>query len=78
MTDDMEVEVHNKLEKDGGKKMIYKLAHDRDEDNKDKKGGSETERRAALKVWKGYFKELLNRGGSNGELELPYHVEGKV
>ena len=31
-----------------------------------------------LKVWEGYFKELLNWGGSNGELELSRYVEGKV
>ena len=29
-------------------------------------------------MWEGYFKELLNWKGSNGELELPYCVEGKV
>ena len=31
-----------------------------------------------MKVWEGYFKKLLNQGGSNGELELPYYVEGEV
>ena len=33
---------------------------------------------AALKVWEGYFKELLNRGGNIGEPEFPGYVEGKV
>ena len=31
-----------------------------------------------MKVWKWYFKELLNREGSNGELELPCYIDGKV
>ena len=35
---DMEDEVYNKFKEDGGK-MIYKLAHDRDEDSKDMKNG---------------------------------------
>ena len=29
-------------------------------------------------MWEGYFKELLNWKGSNDELELQSHVEGKV
>jgi len=37
-----------------------------------------TARGAILKVWVGYFKELLNREGSSGELELPCYVQGKV
>jgi len=37
-----------------------------------------TERGAVLKVWEGYFKNLLNRKGSNGELELPCFVDRKV
>ena len=36
---DMEEEVYKKLEEDGGRKMIYKLAHDRDEGGKDMKRG---------------------------------------
>ena len=85
----MEEEVYNKLEKDGGKRTIYKLARDREKDNKDMKGGwggvvmkdsawsLVKERRAVLKV-EGYFKEMLNRGGINDELELLCHVEGEV
>ena len=34
-------EVYNKLEEDGGRKMMYKLARDRDEDGKDMKGDSD-------------------------------------
>jgi len=38
----MAEEVHTKLEKeDSGRKMIYKLASDRDEDGKDMKGGGD-------------------------------------
>ena len=36
---DMEEEVYNKLEEDGGKKMVYKLARDRDGDRKEMKTG---------------------------------------
>ena len=35
----MEEEVYNKLQEDGGRKMIYKLARDRDEDVKNMKWG---------------------------------------
>ena len=45
---------------------------------KDGGGRLVTERGAVLKMWEGYFKELLNWEGSNGELELPCYVEGKV
>ena len=70
-------EVYNKLEEDGGRKMIYKLAHDHDGDGKegsvitDGGGRLMTEKGAVLKVWGGYFKELLNRERSNGEMKLP-------
>ena len=37
-----------------------------------------TERGAVLTLWEGYFKELLNREGSNGKLELPCFVQEKV
>ena len=38
---DVENEVYNKLEEDGGRKRIYKFARDRDEDGEDMKGGSD-------------------------------------
>ena len=38
MTNNMEEKVYNKLHEDGGRKMTYKLARDRDEDGKDMKG----------------------------------------
>ena len=37
---DKEEKVYNKLEEDGGRKTIYKLACDRDEDVKDMKKGA--------------------------------------
>ena len=36
----MEADVYSKLDKDGGKKMLYKMAQDRDENSKDVKGGT--------------------------------------
>ena len=69
----MEADVYSKLDEDGGKKMIYKMARDRDENSKDVKGGTVmkdrngklvTEQEAVLKVWESY--------------SLPSYVEGKV
>ena len=66
---DIEADVYCKLDEDGGKKMIYKMARDRDENSKDVKGGTMikdrngklvTEQEAVLKVWVSYFRELLN------------------
>ena len=83
---DMEADVYSKLDEDGGKKMIYKMARDRDENSKDMKGGTVmkdrngklvTEQEAVLKVWESYFKELLNQERNN-DLELPLYVDGKV
>ena len=45
---------------------------------KDCGGRLVTKRGAVLTVWEGYLKELSNREGSNGELELPCYVDGKV
>ena len=65
----MEADVYIKLDEDGGKKMIYEMARDRDENSKDVKGWTVmkdrngklvTEQDAVLKVWESYFKELLN------------------
>ena len=84
---DMEADVYSKLDEDGGKKMIYKMARYRDENSKDVKGGTVmkarngklvTEQEAVLKVWESYFKELLNQERYNNDLELPSYVEGKV
>lgn len=37
---EMEEELYRKHDKDSGKKMIYMMAHERDEDSKDVKVGS--------------------------------------
>ena len=51
--------MYSKLDEDGGKKMIYKMTRDRDENSKDVKGGTVikdrngklvTEKEAVLKV----------------------------
>ena len=84
---DMEADVYSKLDEDGGKKLIYKIARDRDENSKDVKGGTVmkdrngklvTEPEAVLKVWESYFKELLNQERNYNDLELPSYVEEKV
>ena len=84
---DMEADVYSKLDEDGGKKMIYKMALDRDENSKDVKGVTAmkdrngklvTEQEAMLKVWESYFKELLNQERNNNDVELPSYVERKV
>ena len=83
----MEADVYSKLDEDGGKKRIHKMARDRDENSKDVKGGTVmkdrngklvTEQEAVLKVWESYFKELLNQDRNNNDLELRSYVEGKV
>ena len=84
---DIEADVYSKQDEDGGKKMIYKMARDRNENSKDVKGGTVmkdrngklvTEQEAVLKVWVSYFRELLNQERNNNDLELPSYVEGKV
>ena len=76
----MEADVYSKLDEDGGKTMIYKMAQDRDENSKDVKGGTVikdrngklvTEQEAVLKVWESYSKELLEQERNNNDLELP-------
>ena len=65
------------MEEDGGKKMIYTSRSSSSLVKvviKDGGGRLVTERGAVLKVWEGYFNELWNRGGSNGELELLSYV----
>ena len=57
------------LDEDGGKRMIYKMARDRNEKSKDVKRGSVikdkngtliTYHNEVLHVWETYFKEMLN------------------
>ena len=68
---------YSKLDEDGGKKMIYKMARDRDENSKDVKHGTVikdrngklvTEQEAVLKFLESYFKELLNQEGIDTDL----------
>ena len=79
----MEADVYSKLDDDGGKKIIYKIARDRDENSKDVKGGTlikdrngklVTEKEAVLKVLESYFKELLNQERKNKDFELLSYV----
>ena len=82
----MEEELYKKLDEDGGKRMIYKMARHRNEESKDVKRGSEikdkngtfiTDHNAVLHVWETYFKELLNKT-EDSELELPSSVREKT
>ena len=83
----METNTYSKLDEDGGKMMIYKMARDRDENCKGVKGGTVikdrngklvTEHEVVLKVWESHSEELLNKEGNNNDLELPSYVKGKV
>ena len=65
----MEEELYRKLDEDGGRKMIFKMARHRTEDGRDVKrcavikdsnGRLITETKEVLKIWATYFKELLN------------------
>ena len=84
---DMEADVYSKLDDDGGKKMIYNMARDRDENSKavnvgkiikDRHGKLVIEQEVVLKVWESYFKELLNQERIDKDMELPSYVDGKV
>ena len=65
----MEEELYRKLDEDGGKKMIFKIARDRTEDGRDVKRGVVfkdnygrfiIESKEVLRIWAAYYKELLN------------------
>ena len=82
----MEEELYKKLGEDGGKRIIYKMAWDRNEESKDVKRGSViqdkngtliTDHNAVLHVWETYFKELLNKT-EDSELELPSSIREKT
>ena len=81
----MEKELYRKLDKDCGKKLIYKMAQERDEDSKDvntgsvikdKNGKLVTDRKDVFKGLGGVFLGAAER--ENSELELPSAVEGQV
>ena len=82
----MEEELYKKLDEDGGKRMIYKMARGRNEESKDVKRGSVIKDKngtlikyhnAVLHVRETYFKELLNKT-EDSELELPSSVREKT
>ena len=65
----MEEELYRKLDEDGGKKMISKMARDRTEEGrgvergavfKDNNGRLITESKEVLRIWPANLKELLN------------------
>jgi len=80
----MEQELYNKLETDRGRKVIYKLAKDRDSDSKDMQGGAcikdtdgklVTDKRKVVNIWGKYFKDLLSQvTDRSSNLDLPTSV----
>ncbi len=83
----MEEELYRKLDEDGGKKMIFKMARDRTEDGRDCKRGAVikdnngrliTESKEVLRIWAANSKELLNGKGAASCLELPSSVRREV
>ena len=83
----IEEELYRKLDEDGGKKMIFKMARDRTEDGRDVKRGAVikdnngrliTESKEALRIWASNFKELLNGKGAASCLKLPSSVRREV
>ena len=83
----MEEELYRKLDEDGGKKMVFKMAWDRTEDGRDVKrsavikdnnGRLITESKEVLRIRAANFKELLNGKGAASCLELPRLVRREV
>ena len=80
----MEADVYSKLDEDGGKKMIYKMARDGDQNSKDVKGGTVIkDRNGKLVTEKEAVLKKLLQGATepeenNNNLELPSYVEGKM
>ena len=75
----MAEELYRKLDEDGGKKMIFKMARDRTDDGRDVKrdavikdnnGRLITESKEVLRIWAANIKELLNGNGAASCLEL--------
>ena len=83
----MEEELYQRLDEDGGEKMIFKMTRDRTEDGRDVKrsavikdnnGRLITENMEVLRRWAANFKELLNGKGAASCLELPRSVRREV
>ena len=69
----MEEELYRKLDEDGGKNMIFKIAHNRTEDGRDLQRGAVfkdnygrfiIESKEVLRIWAAYYKELLDGKGA--------------
>ena len=82
-----EEELHQKLDEDGGKKIIFKMARDRTEDGRDVKRGAMikdnngrliTESKEVLRIWAANVKELLSGKGAASCLKLPSSVRREV
>ena len=83
----MEEELYRKLDEDGGKKMIFKMARDRTEDGRDVKrsavikannGRLNTESKEVLRICAASFKEMLSGKGAASCLELRSSVRREV
>ena len=83
----MAEELYRKLDEDGGKKMIFKMARDRTEDGrkvkrgaviKDNNGRFITESKEVFRIWAANFNVLLNGNGAASCLELPSLVRREV
>ena len=83
----MEEQLYRKLDEDGGKNMIFKIARYIIEDGRDVKRGAVikdnsgrliTESNQVLRIWAANFKELLNGKGAASCLELPSSVRREV
>ena len=82
----MEEELHRKLNEDCGKKLIYEMARERDEDSKDvivgsvikyKNGKLVTEWKYVLQVREDYYIGTV-KPKETSELKLPSAGEGEV
>ena len=80
-------ELYRKLDEDGGKNIMFKMARDRTEDGKDVKrdavikynnGRLITESKEVFRIWAANAKELLNGKGAASCLELPSSVRREV
>ena len=83
----MKEELSRKLDDDGSKKTIFKMAQDRTEDGRDVKRGAVikdtngrliTESKEVLRIWAANCKELLNGKGAASCLELQSSVRREV
>ena len=83
----MEEELYQKLDEDGGKQMVCKMARYRTEDGREVKRGAVikdnnerliTESKELLRIWAANFKELLYGEGAASLLEIPFSLRREV